>query len=295
MHATLDDLARALDRVLLLEDIGLEPDGWQAEVLRAEDDRILILAGRQMGKSSTVAALALHTALYRAGSDTLILSPAERQSNELLRKIVSFYDILGRPLGALADAATTLELGNRARVLALPGSERTIRSFSAPALIVVDEAARVPDEVIGALSPMLATGGGRMIQLSTPFGRRGAFFRAWDGDAGRWRRFMVTADRCPRITREFLADERVRLGPLWYAQEYECVFNEAIGQLFSTASVLRAFDAGGGEALFGGGSEEGLYVDELCHRVGSRPEPRPVGAGDPQAGAGWPEWRPAAG
>jgi hypothetical protein len=279
-------LAMALDPSLLMRAAGLDPDPWQAEFVRAEDDRILLMAARQLGKSSSVAALALHTALFRPPADVLLVSPAERQSNELLLKAATFYERLGRPLGTLADSTTQLALPNRSRIMSLPGNEKTIRSFSAPRLVVIDEASRIEDAVIGAVSPMMATGKGRLVMISTPFGQRGTFYNAWEGRLGPWRRFKVVASECPRIAAEFLAGERVRLGPMWYSQEYECVFNQALNQVFSTESVLAAF-GGAGAALLGGGSDAGLYLG-----AGPGAGPRPVGAGDPGA-APWPDWRPA--
>lgn len=48
-----------------------------------------------------------------------------------------------------------------------------MRGYSAAALIVLDEAARVPDDLYSAVTPTLATSGGRIIAMSTLFGRRG--------------------------------------------------------------------------------------------------------------------------
>ena len=58
------DLAVGLDPVLLAERCGLDPDPWQADVLRSGAQRMLLNASRQSGKSTTVALLNVHTALY---------------------------------------------------------------------------------------------------------------------------------------------------------------------------------------------------------------------------------------
>jgi hypothetical protein len=50
----------------------------------------------------------------------------------------------------------------------------------------------------------------------------------------------VTAEECPRISPEFLEEERQAL-PAWvYRQEYECSFEETEDQVFSTEMVERA-------------------------------------------------------
>lgn len=80
--------------------------------------------------------------------------------------------------------------------------------------------------------------------LSTPFGKRGAFYRAWEDGGAEWERYEVPASECPRITPAFLSSERKALGPWWFAQEYECRFMEAENALFSHEVVERALDAG---------------------------------------------------
>ena len=64
--------------------------------------------------------------------------------------------------------------------MALPGHDpKTIRGFSSPRLIVVDEAAFVLDETYAALVPMLAASPeGRIALLSTPFLQQGFFYEA---------------------------------------------------------------------------------------------------------------------
>ena len=57
--------------------------------------------------------------------------------------------------------------------MGLPANEATVRGFSAVSLMVVDEAARVPDDLYEAVKPMLAVTDGALWLMSTPFGRRG--------------------------------------------------------------------------------------------------------------------------
>jgi hypothetical protein len=70
---------------------------------------------------------------------------------------------------------------------------------------------------------------------------RGWFFDAWDGD-GAYQKSKITANECPRITAEFLAEEEKALGERWFRQEYLCSFEDAIGALFSAEDIARAFD-----------------------------------------------------
>ncbi len=80
------DLAAALDPVRLARRMSVEPDPWQATLLRSTAPRVTINASRQVGKSTVTGILAAHTALYDPGALTLLLSPSLRQSSELFRK-----------------------------------------------------------------------------------------------------------------------------------------------------------------------------------------------------------------
>jgi hypothetical protein len=225
-------LALALDPALLLEYAGLTPDPWQRELLRSTAPRILLNCSRQAGKSTTVAALALHTALFTADSLILLLSKGLRQSSELFLKVTNLYNLLGRPLPARADSTLRLELSNGSRVLALPGEEENLRGYSGVRLLVIDEAARVPDRLYKAVRPMLAVSGGRLICLSTPFGRRGFFYEAWQDPTPTWQRFEIPAEKVPRISRAFLDEELRTLGRSWFDQEYGCRFEALEGLVY---------------------------------------------------------------
>jgi hypothetical protein len=133
-------------------------------------------------------------------------------------------------------------LPNGSRIEARPGSEKTARSRTAN-LLVIDEAARIDDELYHGIRPMLATTGGPLCMLSTPWGQRGVFFEAWQrGEA--WQRWLVTADDLPNDRYKpdketFLAEERAALPEPIYLQEYYCKFVAPEWALFDTDAVDR--------------------------------------------------------
>ena len=254
--ATVRELERARERLAALtgsavvpDPVALfrasigEPDPWQAEALRSAAARILMLCCRQSGKSSVTAVLGLHAALSRPGALVLLLAPAWRQSAELLRKVLDAYAAIGRPVPPDAENRLSLELANGSRILSLPGrSDATIRGYSGATLLIVDEAARVPDELMAACRPMLAVSAGRLLELSTPWGKRGHFHQEWTEGGGAWERYRVTADECPRIPAAFLRDERRSLGDLFYRSEYLCEFVDTAEQVFGYDQVQAALD-----------------------------------------------------
>src|SRR5829696_7936654 len=234
-----DDLRLALDRVAFAKRLDLEPDPWQEDLLRSTSDRVLLNCCRQSGKSTMAGLIALHRALYHPGSLILCLAPALRQSQELFAKVLGFYRDLDRPIPAQAERKLSLELANDSRIVTLPGTDKTIRGFSGAALLIVDEASRVADELYFAVRPMLAVSRGALMMLSTPHGKRGVFHEEWTSGHG-WERYRVSASEVPRISEAFLAEERSSLPARIYRQEYECSFEDVDDAVFSFEDVQAA-------------------------------------------------------
>jgi hypothetical protein len=261
-----------LDPGLILRLAGLDLDPWQLRVLGSDAPRIALLCGRQVGKSTAAAALALRTALLEAPALVLVTSPSERQSGEFMQKVKGFYAALRRPRGAklagvvrrasridaeeagldeawlalpqrARESALQLHLKNGSRIIGLPSNPSTVVGYSSVSLLIIDEASRVPDDLYRYCRPMLATSRGRLLALTTPQGKRGWFFEAWTS-AEPWERFSVRAADCPRIPADFLAEERLALGPRWFRQEYECSFEDATSALFAYEDLVAAIDPG---------------------------------------------------
>jgi hypothetical protein len=239
-HVTLGrDFARALDPVLLARDCGLDPDPVQAGLLTTPARKVLVNCCRQWGKSTTTALIALHEALYQAPAMIVVVSPSQPQSTELFKKIHNAWSLLPGAPEANQESLTRMELANGSRIVSLPGSEKTTRGYSAATLVIMDEAARVPDELLAAVRPMLATTSGRFFALTTPAGKRGWFYEAWSHGEG-WERVTVKGRECPRILPSFLEEERSALGPLRFSQEYECEFIDPETSLFASELIEQA-------------------------------------------------------
>jgi hypothetical protein len=246
-----DDLRYALDPVAFaLEVLGLELDDWQQGVIASRDKRDLLNCSRQAGKSTTAAVLGLHEALYKPGSLTILVSPSQRQSSELFRKVTELRELLATQPELSEDNKLSMSVKGGGRVLSLPGSEATIRGFSGATLIVEDEASRVDDALYFSVRPMLAVRGGRLILMSTPFGKRGHFWNEWNAGTT-WNRVEVPATAVPRISAEFLVEERSSMGDWWFEQEYMCQFKESTDSVFSYDAVMGAL-SDDVPVLFGG-------------------------------------------
>lgn len=209
----------------------IKPDSWQESLLQNSPNRMLLLCSRQSGKSTVCAAMALHKAVFDDGSLVLIISNVFRQAEETFRKVKAGLNFAHNVCGIVHETQTMLELSNGSRIVSLPGKQESIRSFSAVALLIIDEASQVSDDLYRSVRPMLAVSQGRLVALTTPFGKRGWFYNSWSNGKD-WYRVKITAEDCPRITKKFLEDELKEIGDWWVKQEYYCEFVDAEDQVF---------------------------------------------------------------
>ena len=237
------DLGPALQPGLIARDVGLDLlDDWQSRLIDQPPKRLLCLCGRQVGKSTAAAVCALNAVIYSAPAIVVMISPSMRQSVELFRTFSAMYRRLPTRPAAEYETLQRVELENGSRVISLPGSGDTVRGIAKVDLVILDEAARVPDGLLAAVRPMLAVSDGALFALSTPAGRRGWFHQQWENGVG-WQRISIKSTDCPRISPEFLAEEREQLGAQLFAQEYLCAFNDEVGAAFLSELVDRAFIA----------------------------------------------------
>ena len=214
-------------------------DPRQAEILSGNMHRVLLCCSRQWGKSTIAAIAATHHLLTRPGAFVAVVSPAQKQSAELIRKVRFFLDTLQVPYHSDPIHKHSLELAGGNRIIALTSRQATNRGPSAVTFLIFDEAAYIADEVYDACTPFLGTTNGDIWLISTPNGKRGFFWEFWAGD-GPWTRYLVTAKENPRLSEEFLQEELRARGSRRFRQEYECEFLDDLGSLFDVSLFLTA-------------------------------------------------------
>jgi|SRR5271157_2062659 len=224
------------------EGIIIELDSRQTEFLRSKERKIVLNCHRQFGKSTLASLKCFHRALFFPRSLCLLFAPSIRQSRENLLRI---QDSLGwmEPRPELSeDTKLTLTFPNGSRIISLPGSEKTTRGFSAPDIIMVDEASRANDELFAAVAPMLVSNPKSQIVLaSTPWGSRGFFHAVWTEGGSSWKQFLVTVEGSSWLDKEFLETERHSHPDAWYRQEFLCEFLDTAGQVFNSDLVDSLF------------------------------------------------------
>ena len=232
-----------LSPIRMMREIGMEPDAWQREVLMSASKNKMLVCGRQTGKSTIIAVAALHTVLVRDNVDVVILGPGKLQAQNLFRTVRSMMYSVGvtdTPYLTL----TSMELSNGSRIICLPHNPDRIRGYTT-VLLILEEAARVSEDVFSASQGFLATTQGTTIALSTPAGVYGWVSRAWEGKDGiDWAKWHVKASMCERISPEWLAQQKQLIGELMYNQEYEAEFIDPPNKVFRADTIDNAFDSG---------------------------------------------------
>jgi hypothetical protein len=194
------EIAYQLDPALWMREVlGITPHAWQKKFLRTERGvSIVVLTARQVGKTTAAACGMAHSAVFMPGSLSVVACPTQNQSAEALRKVRDMVLKAGAEL--TTDNVFKLELGNGSRVLALPGTEDSIRGLTVDAWIVADEAARLDPSIMAALHPMRTQRpNARFAMLSTAWTRTDPFWSAWASDDPSWTHIKATIDVEPNL------------------------------------------------------------------------------------------------
>jgi len=158
---------------------------------------LYVIAGRRSGKSSLAAVLAVYMALFEdwkskvsAGERPVVLIMAvdKSQAGIVKRYIEAILDLSASLRAAVkAVKAEEIELKNGVSVLIKPCSFRSIRGLTVVCAILEElafwryelESVSPDREVMTALKPALATTGGLIMAITTPYSRAGLAFETF--------------------------------------------------------------------------------------------------------------------
>ncbi len=152
------------------------PYPYQVKLLRDPARFITARMARQTGKSTTLAVLALYTAMATANARVVIVAPSLRQARMMIHKVWRLARKL-RGIFGNRPLKTRLDLRNGSVIEALPNSPETIRGQTAN-LVIIDEFNFVQDdkELYDAVVFTLMTTNGRAIVASTPGSQDSIFY-----------------------------------------------------------------------------------------------------------------------
>lgn len=229
------------DRTRYGVSLDFHPFAWQKTFLRDPASWKLLLCGRQSGKSTIISLATCHKAKYQPGSLSVVIAPDKNQSGLDMDKIRAFLRHDPTYPDVLKDNDDELKFDNGSSIRVVTATDRGARGYSAPDVLIFDEAAQIGDEVLGAALPMVTNSapGYEVVFLSTPHGQSGGFYQAATGGAVEelegmdWHRYKVVSPwnpdedgmhlhRDPRTPEELMA-EYVAKGWVggWYSPTHE--------------------------------------------------------------------------
>ena len=221
--------------------LDFDPFPYQVKMLDDPSPRIIVCAARRVGKSLVMAARALWFAITHPRTSSLIVAATQRQSMLMFDKLSDFVSRKAFLVSSVVrQTRTLLTFTNGSRIVALPCGRygRTLRGETAD-LVIIDEAAFVPEEVIlEVMMPMLSTTNGTLILLSTPYDKAHFFYRAFNSPIFSKYRF-VTSDN-PLVRREFLDEQVELLGEKRFRQEYLAEFVDDETTFFPMDSLRKS-------------------------------------------------------
>lgn len=228
--------------------LGVHLDPWQQELVTSTAISMIAACARQVGKTEAIIVAVAYQLMHFPGL-VVILANGDRTAGEIFARVRDALSRAGASISSSDDNKRSCSLREpRSRLLALPAAPKTVRGIAGVRLLILDEAAFMPPELFAAVEPMVAAAGGRTIYASSPNGQLGRFWDLWSMSG--IPRVQVTAYDCPRISHEFLEQQRQTMTRRAFAAEYLASFEDAEGALFDGENISAAMVPVDTEALF---------------------------------------------
>lgn len=252
--------------------LGVRMDNWQRTYMQEcrARARIAIAACRQSGKSTVTGLFVAWCLLFIPGFQCLVASRSLRQASHYLNTVrMAVLSVIPKEAMPTLNRLS-MELPNGSAIISIPCAQPDAGRGFSPHLVILDEAAFAPEALFRAITPSLAATSGAMHMLSSPNGRQGYFFEAFEGEAQDvFLSLRVSYEECPRITEETLQMERIALGDLYFRQEFGAEFITPQGAFFGF-SALTNLEEGEDPDL---SDLEMLDMEDLLESILPVPEP----------------------
>jgi len=213
-----------------------QPDPWQVEVLHTKGNMVL-RSGRQVGKSTIIALKAAGFSLQNPKKLVMVIAYTEKQANLLFTKILNNivamekrdkrkYISKPKPTKHIIN----LMNGSTIHCYAAGDTGFGIMGFTID-LLIADEAAWIKEEVWNSIVPALAVTKGLIWLLSTPWLREGYYADCFKDP--NFTSFHQSSEDCPRISKEFLEEQKKRFTKTQYEQMYKGEFVDNAHRIYS--------------------------------------------------------------
>jgi len=209
--------------------------------------RVVLMEGRQQGKTVTSAACILHYTIFQEDKTVAIMANKSSAAREVLNRYQIMYENL--PLwmqqGVKVWNKGDVELENNSKVLTAATTAAAIRGKSVNWLYI-DEAAIIPnniaDEFFTSVYPTISAGETTKILLtSTPLGYN-HFWKFWnesvEGVNG-FENMFIPYYEIPGRDEKWLEEQKQLLGDVKFNQEVMCEFLGSTNTLINAQTIAR--------------------------------------------------------
>jgi hypothetical protein len=225
--------------------ISLYPFQKQAITDINDNRRVIVKAGRQVGKTTMVVGYILWYILFNQDKFVAILANKAPTAREILNRVKIAYEAL--PLwiqqGVKVWNKGDIELENNCRIMATSTASSAIRGYSI-SLLYLDEFAFVPsniaDEFFTSVYPTISSGTQSKILISSTPNGMNHFYRMWteavEGQSG-FKHIEANWRQVPGRDQAWADDQRRILKDEKFLQEMECEFMGSAGTLLSSVAL----------------------------------------------------------
>lgn len=220
-------------------------DSWQQDYIFDTDPNqdCFLLTTRQGGKTTAMSLKSVELCVkhHKKGEYVLINSITEKQGYHMLAKALVyakekyFNQVIWKGKNKPTKHIINFKNGTGILCYAAGDTGEGLRGFTIKKLMI-DEGSRMSEEYFIAVGPMLSVINGSTDIASTPYGKKHKdgsekyFYKcSKDKDFKSW---YVSAEDCPRHSKEFLEKQKQKMSKLAYAQEYEAVFTDELLRIF---------------------------------------------------------------
>jgi len=230
--------------IFFKEMLNVELRLYQQEMLKLlqQNRRVVFCCGRGIGKSYVIAMWVLYCAIIRQKQQILVVSAVEDQAItllEYLRDWMTQNPALLRSVDEKETVANTIALTNKSKITPLGSLNRSLRGRQNVDLLILDEAAYLPDpdKTWRVILPMLRSGTGQFVVSSTPNIIGDKFHQTYLNLS--FARFKISTADTPRFTPEELKQIEQDMSPHEFMTEIMAEFMEGSNNFFSPELIMK--------------------------------------------------------
>jgi len=223
----------------VIMDDGEEPYEYQREIIDNQHERKCIAGGRQIGKTTMMAWMAVQEFTMYPNRHILLVAPTQRQALNFMRKLKSEIPEWVKnedQYGLDYVSKSKLEGKNGSIIEALPALEETIRGYTIDS-VFADEAAFIDRKIYtSVLSPMLATTDGQFVLASTAWGKEGYFYDKFVED-DYWDSYRISSLENPDIPSRQAEEWRRDMTQMEFEREILAQFSDKKNAFFKNRDI----------------------------------------------------------